>query len=77
MFQSLYALIWVFAVIFDKTANFFWLYTAMGYGTRALQLLQEYYEGATPCLLEKEKSEDITKAKVVEVSAVRKAFEPK
>ncbi|VDD92139.1 unnamed protein product [Enterobius vermicularis] len=41
-------------------------FQSMGYGTRALQLLQEYYEGATPCLLEKEKSEDITKAKVVE-----------
>lgn len=40
-------------------------FQSMGYGSRALELLQEYYEGAVPCLMEEDDSEEKTKAKVI------------
>lgn len=40
----------------------------MGYGSRALQLLEEYYEGRVPCLSESEQFEKTTKVKSVEVA---------
>lgn len=41
-------------------------FQSMGYGTRALQLLQEYYEGATPSLMETNDFDKSAKATSIE-----------
>lgn len=50
-------------------------FQSMGYGSRALQLLEEYYEGRVPCLSESEQFEKTTKVKSVEDSETLKLLE--
>ncbi|KAJ1182261.1 hypothetical protein NDU88_007454 [Pleurodeles waltl] len=54
-------------------------YQGMGYGSRALQLLQMYYEGRFPCLEEKiiQKSQEITTISSEAVSLIEEAVTPR
>ncbi|XP_069479483.1 RNA cytidine acetyltransferase [Ambystoma mexicanum] len=54
-------------------------YQGMGYGSRALQLLQMYYEGRFPCLEEKgiQKSQEIVTVSSEAVSLIEEAVKPR